>query len=259
MLSCGFARLKLRNDDARCSGSGCIGRHVKGLTVSLPPGSGERYWRFHQCRNGRVFCRTVSPPCGFLLRLSAIRETMIHSWYVERTFVDPLSFARHRPRGHLPVGGGDERIDFRHQTSSPQSTQRPFRPAQIERTRISRPQFGQKKKSAPGDPVLPSQLQIRCVPTHQHHERDAAPQDNRITLRNLFVRLNRFSGDAIKGPYFGTRLSPKRLVMRPTSAPIITPPESGCQQNAAMKASVADAAGRDASPSGTTPDTDAPI
>ena len=68
-----------------------------------------------------------------------------------------------------------------------------------------------------------------------------------------------FSGTAIKPPYFGTRLSPTRLVMRPTSAPIITPPESGCQENAAMKAPVADAAGKDASPSGAARDTHAPI
>jgi hypothetical protein len=32
--------------------------------------------------------------------------------------------------------------------------------------------------------------------------------------------------------------------------PRLYPPESGCQENAAMKASVADAAGRDSSPSG---------
>jgi hypothetical protein len=47
--------------------------------------------------------------------------------------------------------------------------------------------------------------------------------------------------------------------MRPASAPIITPPKSGCQQNTAMKAPVADAAGRDASLSGPACDTDMPI
>jgi hypothetical protein len=47
---------------------------------------------------------------------------------------------------------------------------------------------------------------------------------------------------------FGTRLSPKRLVMRPASAAIITPPESSCQQNAATKAPVTDASGKDAAP-----------
>jgi len=47
--------------------------------------------------------------------------------------------------------------------------------------------------------------------------------------------------------------------MRPTSAPIITPRESGCQQNTAIKAPVADAAKKDASPSGAACDTDAPI
>jgi len=52
---------------------------------------------------------------------------------------------------------------------------------------------------------------------------------------------------------------PKRLVMRPTSAPIITPPESDCQQNDAMKASVSDAAGMDASPTGAACDTHAVI
>jgi hypothetical protein len=39
--------------------------------------------------------------------------------------------------------------------------------------------------------------------------------------------------------------------MRPISAPIITPLESGRQKNAAMKAPVADAAKKDASPSET--------
>jgi hypothetical protein len=50
-----------------------------------------------------------------------------------------------------------------------------------------------------------------------------------------------------------------RLVVWPTSAPIITLPESGRQENAAMKTSIADAAGKDGSPSGTTPDMVAPI
>jgi hypothetical protein len=47
--------------------------------------------------------------------------------------------------------------------------------------------------------------------------------------------------------------------MRPTSPPIITPPKSGFQENAAMKASVAESAGRDASPSGAACDTHASI
>jgi hypothetical protein len=45
-----------------------------------------------------------------------------------------------------------------------------------------------------------------------------------------------FFGNAVKPPYFGAWLSPTRLVMRPTSAPIITPPEGGCQECAATKA-----------------------
>ena len=47
--------------------------------------------------------------------------------------------------------------------------------------------------------------------------------------------------------------------MRPTSAPIVTPPESGCQVNAAMKAPVADTTGKDAAPSGAACDIRAPI
>ncbi len=59
-----------------------------------------------------------------------------------------------------------------------------------------------------------------------------------------------FVGNAVKRPYFGTRLSPKRLVMRPASTLIIIPPESGRQKIAAMKGP---------SPSGEAPDTDVPI
>jgi hypothetical protein len=68
-----------------------------------------------------------------------------------------------------------------------------------------------------------------------------------------------FPGHAIKGPYFGTLLSSTRLVMGTLSAPIITPPKSGRQENAAMKTSIADAAGMDASPTGAARDTDASI
>ncbi len=45
----------------------------------------------------------------------------------------------------------------------------------------------------------------------------------------------------------------------PTSAPIITPPKSGCRENAARQALVADAAGKDASPSGAVCHTEGPI
>jgi hypothetical protein len=85
------------------------------------------------------------------------------------------------------------------------------------------------------------------------------PQVNIFIARVVIPKFQTFLGNAKKGPYFGTRLSPKRLVMRATSDPIITPPESGFQEMAAMKAPVADAAGRDASPSGAACDTDAPI
>jgi hypothetical protein len=62
-----------------------------------------------------------------------------------------------------------------------------------------------------------------------------------VSDRRVATKSQTFLGNAEIPPYFGTRLSPKRLVMRPTSAPITTPPESGCQQNAAMRMFVADA------------------
>jgi len=96
------------------------------------------------------------------------------------------------------------------------------------------------------------------VPFILARHKDKSP-DLRPILADTFRETQAISRIAINRPYFGTRRSPKRLIMRPTSAPIIAPPESGRQENVAIKASVADAARKDAAPSVTARDTDEPI
>jgi hypothetical protein len=79
-------------------------------------------------------------------------------------------------------------------------------------------------------------------------------------LRPLPSRiLNPFSGTPSNHRISARGFRRSGFAMRPNSPPIIIPPESGCHEHAAMKAPVANAAGKDASPSVVACDTRAPI
>jgi hypothetical protein len=63
---------------------------------------------FPRCKSG-----VLSPPSGFLLRLSVFLETMIHSWYFGRAFDDPcLGLALDCWVSHWSAAR-DDRIDIR--------------------------------------------------------------------------------------------------------------------------------------------------